>query len=60
MKKYIYLLLAMLMLGSVTVQAMTKEEAVEDCKMQAADDGVSADEMDDYIKECVDAVMGAE
>lgn len=60
MKKLSYLLLAALMLGSVTVQAMTKEEAEAECKAQAADDGVSADEMGDYIKECVDALMGAE
>ncbi len=60
MKKLSYLLLAALMLGSVTVQAMTKEEAETECKAQAADDGVSADEMGDYIKECVDALMSAE
>lgn len=60
MKKNIYLLLAALMLGSVNVHAMTKEEAEADCKVQAVEDGVSAEEMQDYIKECVDALMGAE
>ncbi len=60
MKKIMFILLAAVAFGSASVQAMTKAEAEEECKAQAADDGVSAEEMGDYIKECVDAVMGAE
>ncbi len=57
MKKTMFAFLAAAMLASAAVQAMTKEEAEEQCKTQAAEDGVSAEEMKDYMKECVDSLM---
>jgi hypothetical protein len=59
MKKSMFILLAVAMLGSSAVQAMTQEEAVEECKAMAADDGVSAEEMDAYMKDCVDSLVNS-
>lgn len=59
MKKSIFVLLVAALFGSASVQAMTQEEAEQECKTQAADDGVSAEEMQDYIQECVDSLMSS-
>ncbi len=60
MKKTIFALITAALLGSNSVIAMTQEEAEEDCKAQAVDDGVGADEMQDYIRECVDSLVDSE
>jgi hypothetical protein len=57
MKKILFVLLAAALFGTASVQAITQEEAEQECKAQAADDGVSAEEMQDYIQECVDSLM---
>jgi hypothetical protein len=60
MKKIMFILLAVAGLGSASVQAMTAAEAEDECKAQAVDDGVSADEMQVYIQECVDNLVNSE
>ena len=54
MTKKIYGLLMVLMLvSSAHVQAITEEEAEAQCKVYAEEEKVTAEEMADYMAECV-------
>ncbi len=60
MKKTLLMsLMALLVLGVTTpvFAEETLEEMDRRCHEYAVEDGISADEMDDYIKECIDGIM---
>jgi len=60
MKKAMFALLAAITVFSTAAQAVSRQEAEDECRALAADDGVTEDEMKDYLQECVDSIVGDE
>jgi hypothetical protein len=59
MKKTLFALFVALLAATSIAQAMTREEAEAKCRIYAQEDGISSEEMKDYIAQCVEDLMQA-